>query len=342
MTKNSTLSQKIAEAVPSCDHFEIIQPVHVGQIAWRNELLLFVKPEIFLVEETELVQNALDLVFTKLAAFNAHINGVMIVGGKVLDEKEIMSRHYGFINRLSRSASQIIEEKDLSKIAEALDLSDPEQYPIFGGHEYLEAYPEEDCFELDDLWFTKKSVKIRSGFYVQRYQKGDDAFILVNGFHPAQLAHYTSPSHRIVLILVHSDTDWAVLRDQMVGATFPEKAVPESIRGTLYAQPGRFGLESVSIANNGVHLSAGPFEAMFEIVNFFGKVLGLDIKQQKPLILQKMIEEGINMQMALRSLDNPIITPKPMDLFSATEDMDTEEAVALYKAFVTYAVYGFI
>ncbi len=329
---------------PSCDNFEIIQPVNVGQIEWRNELLLFVKPEIFLVDEIEHVQNALDLVLTKLAAFNAHISGVVIVGGEVLDRMEIMSRHYGFINRLSRSASQIIDEEDIGKIAEALELSNPDQYPILGGHEYLEKHPEEDCFELDELWFTKKSVKIRSGFYVQRYQKDDEEFILVNGFHPAQLAHYTAPSHRIALILVHSDTDWAALRNQMVGATFPEKAVSDSIRGTLYAQPGKFGLESVSIANNGVHLSAGPFEAVFEIVNFFGKVLDLDLKEQSPLILREMIEMGIDMETALKSLDNPIITrtPKPIDLFTATEDVDTEEAIALYKAFLTYAAYGFV
>ena len=119
----------------------------------------------------------------------------------------------------------------------------------------------------------------------------------------------------------------------MVGATFPEKAVPESIRGTLYAQAEKFGLESVSIANNGVHLSAGPFEAMFEIVNFFGKILELDPGKQPPLILQRMLEAGIDAERALSTLDNPIVTqgPKPVDLFTATEDMDTGEAVAFWK-----------
>jgi nucleoside diphosphate kinase len=344
MIKRSTLSKKIAETALSCDSFKVVQPVKVGQTTWRNELLLFVKPEIFLVEEVRYIQNALDLVLAKLAAFDAHISGIVTVGGRILDQKEIMSQHYGFINRLSRSASQIVDGEDLSKIAEALDLSDPVHYPILGGHEYLEKYPEEDCFELDALWFTKKSVKIRSGFYVQRYQKGDEAFILVNGFHPAQLAHYTAPSHRVVLVLIHSDTDWAILRNQMVGATFPEKAVPESIRGTLYAQPEKFGLESVSIANNGVHLSAGPFEAMFEIKNFFGKVLDLDLKEQPALILREMMEAGISMEKALKVLDNPIITktPKPIDLFTATEDVDTGEAIALYSAFITYAAHGLI
>ena len=123
-------------------------------------------------------------------------------------------------------------------------------------------------------------------------RKNGEDFILVNGFHPAQLFHFTNETHRIVLVLVHSDTPWGTLRNEMVGATFPEKAVPNSIRGTLYANPNDYGLESVSIANNGVHLSAGPFEGLFEIRNFFGHILDLDVEKQPPLILKKMLAAG--------------------------------------------------
>jgi hypothetical protein len=308
----------------------------VGPDAWRNELLLFVKPEIFMVEQTEYIQNSLELVFGKLDEFDAQISGVLIVGGKVLDQSQAMSRHYGFINQLSRSASKLLDKDDRVKIAEALGVASVEGFEILGGHEYLAQDPDEDPFGLDKLWLSKPSAKIRSGFYVQSYDiKGKDV-ILVNGFHPAQLAHYTNPSRRIVMVLIHSDTDWAVLRDKMVGATFPEKAVPESIRGTLYAQPGQFGLESVSIANNGVHLSAGPFEGLFEIMNFFGNILDLDPKEQPPLILKRMLEAGLELNQGLGALDNPIVSesPKALDLFTATEDVNTEEAVELWKGFV--------
>jgi hypothetical protein len=333
MQNDVEIRNRIAEKVPGCDDFMTIQPVRIGRTGWRNELLLFIKPELFLVEKTEQVERNVDLVLTKLKEFDAHVSGISIVGGSVLDRLEIMNRHYGFINRLSRLASQMLGDDDRTKIAQALGRPSIDEHVILGGHEYLAQYPDEDCFDLDRLWFTKKSIKLRSGFYTHSYEKEGRNLILVNGFHPAQLAHYINPAHRIVLILIHSDTDWEVLRNQMVGATFPEKAVPESIRGTLYAQPGRFGLESVSIANNGVHLSAGPFEAMFEIVNFFGRILELDPEKQPPLILQKMLEAGITIERALTTLDNPTVTqdPKPIDLFTATEDMDTEAAVAFWK-----------
>jgi len=333
MTVNADLITKIAVMTPACDDFSIVQPVEIGNETRKNELLLFVKPEIFMVEEAAHVEAALNLVFGKLAEFDAHVGGVAIVGGKVLEEAEIMNRHYGFINRLSRFASQMIGTGDKQKIADALGIAAIDDYAIYGGHEYLQAFPDDDPFTLDTLWFTKKSLKIRSGFYVQSYRKNGENFILVNGFHPAQLFHFTEATHRIVLVLVHSDTPWAALRNEMVGATFPEKAVPNSIRGTLYAHPDDYGLGTVSIANNGVHLSAGPFEGLFEINNFFGQILDLDVRKQPPLILKKLLAAGLSMEDALKALENPIVTetPKPTDLFTATEDVDTDAAAALWK-----------
>ena len=333
MTINKAMIKTIAATAPTCDDFAILQSVEIGRETHRNELLLFVKPEIFMVKDNAQVEAALDLVFTKLAEFDAVVSGVAVVGGKVLEEAEIMNRHYGYINRLSRFASQMVDVDDQQKIADALDIPDLDGITIYGGHEYLKAHPAEDCFALDELWFTKKSIKIRSGFYVQQYQKDGEDFILVNGFHPAQLMHFTDPTHRIVLVLIHADTPWATLRNEMVGATFPEKAVPHSIRGTLYAHAEAYGLGTVSIANNGVHLSAGPFEGLFEINNFFGEILDLDIEKQQPLLLKKMLAAGLSMETALKSLENPIVSesPKPTDLFTATEDVESDEAIALWK-----------
>ena len=145
MTINTELIKNIAAVTPTCDEFAIVQPVNIGRETWGNELLLFVKPEIFLVEKTEYVEAALQLVFAKLAEFKAHVSGVAIVGGKVLEEAEIMNRHYGFINRLSRFASTMIDAGDRKKIAEALGVTSIDALPILGGHEYLKAYPSENC-----------------------------------------------------------------------------------------------------------------------------------------------------------------------------------------------------
>ena len=215
---------------------------------------------------------------------------------------------------------------------EMIGLPSLDSYALYGGHEYLKAHSDMSVTELDELWFQKKSVKLRSGFYAQAYEAHGEKFILINGFHPAQLAHFTEPDHHILLILVHSNTDWRVLRNDLIGATFPEKAVPDSIRGTFYADPALYGFESVTIANNCVHLSAGPYEGAFEIMNFFGRLLDLDPAKQTPTMFKVLMQKGLTLDQAIKCLDNPAVSVegKQTDLFGATEDFNTEAAADLW------------
>jgi hypothetical protein len=86
----------------------------------------------------------------------------------------------------------------------------------------------------------------------------------------------------------------------------------------------------VGINTNGVHLSAGPFEAAYEVVNFFGPLIDLNPEVKPPLAILKAIESGIQKQKALSLMDNPTVDNS--DLFSETENLNTEEAVAFAKS----------
>ena len=334
MLSPQQLKQALLDSLQSDEDIAVIQPPAIGQTERQNELLMFIKPEILAIEDGTCLGNALDLIWAKLSEFDASVAGTVLVGGPALEQKESMDRHYGAINVLSKTASGGLDASDQRSVYDALAVSSAE-YPLFGGHEFLNAHPSFTPASLDSLWFTKKAHKIRSGFYVQAYEDAKEKFILVNGFHPAQLAHFTEPSHRIALMLLHSDKGWAELRDQMIGDTFPERAVSGSIRGELHAQPAHFGFDEVTIANNGVHLSAGPFEAMFEIANFFGSLVGSDISSTLPRIVKTMQNARISPDDAYRALENPDISTgdgATTDLFDATEHMDTEAAVALYRS----------
>jgi hypothetical protein len=331
MAESAALISAIVEQVLATDTTAIVEPIKVGQGDWRNEMVVFMKPENFIDKTPAQIQKIAELMLGKLAAFDAKVAGAAIVGGRALEELEIMDRHYGMINRLSRSASTL-DAAEQARIGQALGV-DMAQAALLGGHEYLARYPGETLGDLDALWSAGPSTKIRSGFYVRAVEKDGRPTVLVNAFHPEQLRHFTDPTHRIVLLLVHSNSGWYALKNEMGGATFPEKAVPGSIRGTLYASPREYGYASVGIVNNAVHLSAGPFEAAYECVNFFGNLAGLDVATQPPLAIRRLIEAGVSKAGALRALENPPVTKdgKTTDLFSATEDSDTDDAVALYK-----------
>src|SRR5690348_14625716 len=109
---SSQRSVDIAQMVAACDSTKEIERLQIGQGRCRNELLLFVKPDVFMVNDFQLVGRSLDLIFAKLKEFDTEVSGIYAIAGKVLDEKEIMNQHYGYINKLSRSASTTLSTGD--------------------------------------------------------------------------------------------------------------------------------------------------------------------------------------------------------------------------------------
>jgi len=328
LPKSTPFNQAIIHKFKSVNKAQIIQPVQVGQTKKQNELVFFIKPELLAVDDSQKIQHSLDLIENKFKEFKVKISGAAIVPGAVLEKHEIMNRHYGFINQLSRKASEMVDDKTREKIFEQLDISNPEDYKILGGHEFLDQF-ETDMNTLSEVWFAQEANKLRSGFYFIPDTFQDQKIILVNGFHPSQLAHFTREAHCIYLMLLHTNTDWPVLKFDLVGDTFPERANENSIRGTLYTDPKKFGQREVGINTNGVHLSAGPFEASFEVVNFFGNLIDLEPSETPPLAIQKAMNAGFDKSQALKLLENPEI--KESDLFSETENLNTDAAVEIVK-----------
>jgi hypothetical protein len=332
MSTTQTIATEIAAMAPSSTYLKILQPLEIGKEGRQNELVLFMKPELFLVADPASTRNSAELILKKLDEYQAEVDGVALVGGQFLADKQIMDRHYGFINKMSKNASKIVSEQDRARITNLLNLSSLEGIDLLGGHEYLQKYPGDTIGQLDELWFTKKSLKVQSGFYIQLYEAHHDRFILINGFHPGQLNHFTAPDHRIALFLVHSDTAWKALRGDMVGNTYPEKAASTSMRGAFFAEPARYGLGHVDISTNGVHLSAGPFEGVFEILNFFGSLTQDETSRPLPLLVKGLMARGQSSEAALKVAGNPPVAAngKATDLFSATEDFDTGPAIEFW------------
>lgn len=328
LTEINLFSESFIPKIKSAQEAKIIQPVQVGQTDKHNELVFFIKPELLEIKDNTKILNSLQLIKQKFVEFNVKVCGSAIIPGAILEAFEIMNRHYGFINQLSRMASQMVDEETRENMFELINGQDTREHKILGGHEFLDAF-DSDLHTLGKKWFGQDAHKLRSGFYFVEDTYHGDPIILVNGFHPSQLLHFTREDHRIVVMLLHTDTDWYDLKFDLVGDTFPERAKPDSIRGLLFADPQSYGQEEVGINTNGVHLSAGPFEAAFEVVNFFGNLLNMNPATSPPLAVKKAIQSGISKDIALTLLENPAINKS--DLFSETENMNTDAAVKLAK-----------
>jgi len=321
-------NENLIRIIRSANSAQIIQPAQIGQSDLQNELVFFIKPELLSVADDTKILNSLKLIEEKFSSYKVEVNGTLILPGSVLEEYEIMNRHYGFINQLSRKASQMVMDETRQEMFHLLSTEDTGDHAILGGHEFLQKYGA-DIDTLNEIWFGQGAKKLRSGFYfIEDVYKGDP-ILLINGFHPSQLMHFTRKDHHILLMLIHSDADWYDLKFDLVGDTFPERANPDSIRGRLYANPAFYGQEEVSINTNGVHLSAGPFEAAFEVVNFFGDILELNPEKTPPLAIKRAIQSGVDPILARSFLDNPSINGS--DLFSETENLNTDEAIQFAK-----------
>lgn len=324
------LCNSIIEAVQSSEPEELLQPLNVGSER-QNELLFFFKPECFLessdVQRADLVGLALKL----FSDFDVVTAGAVLFRGEVLANRQIMDRHYGFINRVSRDA-RALSDTEMDTIRAEVGASP--STPVLGGHEFLEAHPEYTPQSLDAFWATKRSRKLRSGLYFEKFEIAGDSVVLVNGFHPAQLAHFTTPGHVVVLTILQSDLPWKVLRTYMLGDTFPEKAAPGSFRRTLYDDPKRFGLSSVSIAANAGHMSAGPFEGMFELSNFLSSSDVVNFNVSSTTAWKTAERTGVSLDKLRQLASNPVahIAGGDRTLFDATEELDTASACHLFRS----------
>jgi hypothetical protein len=322
----SLFNEDLIVKTKSAQSVQIIQPVQMGQSDRQNELVFFIKPELLRVDHNAKILTSLKLIDEKFADYKVSVDGMVILPGKVLAEYEIMNRHYGFINQLSRLASTMVTADTRKEMFQKLELEDRGEYKVLGGHEFLQTF-QANIEALNDIWFGQGAKKLRSGFYFIADTYKGVPFLLINGFHPSQLMHFTREDHRIVLMLLHADADWNELKFNLVGDTFPENADPNSIRGQLFAHPERYGQDDVGINTNGVHLSAGPFEAAFEVVNFLGRILSINPEATPPFAIQQSIDAGVDRADALSFLDNPPIGES--DLFSETENLNTVPAVRL-------------
>lgn len=219
--------------------------------------------------------------------------------------------------------------RDSARLA-ALCERDPES-PLFGGHEFLALHPELSPEALDQAWFERRPRKVRSGFYGVPFEHGDVPCLLVNGFYPAQARHFTAPGRKVALMLLHSELPWRSLRREMLGDTYPEKASPGSIRRELFERRAELGLPRVDITANFVHLSAGPFEAAWELINFFGGIEGGGFTLDQCRISAFWAEAGGRPEVLDQLVRTGRWQPRGLseDLFGATEELDARAAAFL-------------
>jgi len=305
-----------------------IRALAPSQVSAQNHFVLFLKPEVLALDDGVKVEEALELVLSALRSNGIKTGAVRVLNGAYLGHHRIMEAHYGVINRASRLGEAALSQPTKKKLAAEC----PGIKQVLGAHQFLGKYPDVSAFALNILADTLGTKKVASGKYYGVFNVGGEKIVVLNPFHPQQILHYTQPGRAIVVLECWTDTDWAALRNKVTGATDPTRAAPGSIRRTLLDRKSELGLRDVSTANNGVHCSAGPLEAMVEYIRFFSDhAHGELIEAEDTPFGRLLAKQGLGKKEIANLAKNPLLgrAADAVYAFNLTEEKNSDEAAEL-------------
>lgn len=335
MVATENFTSLIAESVKKAQNgnisFEEIYnnpTVKVG----KNEFLFFIKPEMLVKLENIQLENILNLIQGKIEDFGFNIHNIKILSANYLEQFNIIAQHYGVINKISSNAVANMSESAKDKFKELYD-KPVNEVKILGGSEFLEQYPHFNAYSLDYLWQNIENKKLAGGTYCGKIKIDDEHIYLVNGFHPRQLKHFTEVGRSIVVMTLSSDISWADARNNFIGATNPTNANKGSLRREFLDNKDSLGLTEVSQGVNGVHLSAGPVEALIELKRYNSNFANnTEIKEFSDYSFGKQLQESFNGQFDdIVNNINITVNGKSTSIFDLTEEKDSNEALETLK-----------
>jgi len=302
----------------------------------NNEFLFFIKPEITGYSSTIQLEKVLELIQEKIESFGLTIHNTKILSAKYLEENNIIAQHYGVINKISANAIQNMSDSAKEKFKEIYGKSVIEVKTL-GGSEFLNQYEHFNAYVLDYLWQNKTNMKLAGGTYCEDIKVDDEIIYLINGFHPRQLKHFTEKGRSIVVMTLSGNISWKEARNNFIGATNPENAIRGSLRRDFLDRKTELGLADVSQGSNGVHLSAGPVEAVIELKRYNSNFS--DSKKVKSLddfmFGRKLKEAFPNGKMEkIISNSNVQVNGKMTSVFDLTEEKNSDEAISLLVQYV--------
>ncbi|MEN9937779.1 MAG: hypothetical protein RLZZ387_4358, partial [Chloroflexota bacterium] len=138
--------QAVQSGASSAAHLAPFEPASDPR---RLEGVLFLKPE------TTMPNVALDKVLALAAdaieQWGLEVAGASVLGADYLKQHDIIARHYGVINNISRNGRGALAESAEAKLQELFGAELAAGAEVLGAHEYLARHPEASSAQLSEM-----------------------------------------------------------------------------------------------------------------------------------------------------------------------------------------------
>jgi hypothetical protein len=325
------LSQALVEA-RTTHHFIEVEPYTPADFE-GNEYCLFVKPE--LTDDPKRFERAATMMLERVEHFGQEIVAAAAMDAQYLERHRVIEEHYGVINLISRFGIEALSDTAKAALKERCGAELERGMIVLGAHQFLQQYPFFSAKALALFFDNLGSVKLGGGAHSAKANINGQLVLILNGFHPDQLERYIAAGSAIVSFVVRSSASWKSLRNDFTGSTHPHSAADSSIRGILFARQAYFELKEVTAGSNGVHVSAGPIEAMVEICRYMSNLDQKDRRDPRDTTFgQRLVEAGLGPDDIHRLGANPVVEMenKRVSVFDLTEEVDAEAAIQLVRS----------
>ncbi|GAA0661816.1 hypothetical protein GCM10009548_31560 [Streptomyces malaysiensis subsp. malaysiensis] len=298
----------------------------------RHQFLVMLKPELVLAQLGD-GSRPLARVLDVLTDRGVEIGAVRVLSSAFVARHAVVESHYPALNRIARMGLTGMSPAAVERLDDTYRGFRAAGGRVVGAFELLGEIPEMTPFALELLTRNTAVAKLGTGTYAIRTSVDGEDLIILNPFHPQQVAHFTAPGGAVALLECWSDLALPEIRRDLIGATDPRDAQPHSIKGILLRERRSLGLDRVSTRCNGVHVSPGAPEGMATIVRYFSAG-GSPIRPEDTAFGRRLTEAGLSADMVEWVGNDPYVETGEHvgPLFELTEDMDWADAVKFVAA----------
>ncbi|MEU5401401.1 hypothetical protein ABZ348_19160 [Streptomyces sp. NPDC005963] len=244
-------------------------PYHRPTPVTGTHFVTLVKPEVL---ETADAADAMSEVVRVLREGEVNVLRCALVPARYFAERRYLLLHYPRLHRVAADGVHALCTAARREVRSLLDASGAVE--VLGAFDAMTQDTDLSPAAIDDRCRRAGIHKLGSGSYASVLELNGRTVVVLNGFLPALVGQYDSPSALVGLVECHSPREVEDLRTHLLGALHPAAASSSSLRGTLHSLVDAQGLPPLSEGRNGVHLSAGHLEGMFQTWRYFAAADG--------------------------------------------------------------------